>query len=224
MPVPRSRTERPRRSRPRGIVMPCSVNAASGGLGGQRAAAAALAARLDRVGAAGQRPLARGEEPGSITESASSITTASHSSARACSRPACRAAARPGSSSGAALEHQRAERAGDRRRRVGAAIGHDEHLVARPAVGRRSPRGSARSPRSSSCAGTRTRNRTSPSAAARLAVEAARRPPAVPRCSADREARQPDQDAEENDRAHRIRASCPRSARRGCRASRRPRR
>ena len=99
MPVPRSRTDSPSASRPRGIVIPCSVNAASdASCASERPWPLSLRACTAGVPPAIARSQAA-KKPGSITESASSISTASHSSARAHSSPACRAAARPGSSS-----------------------------------------------------------------------------------------------------------------------------
>ena len=134
MPVPRRRTETPRRSRPRGMVMPCSVNAASAA---SWASVRPCPLSLRAWTASAPDAIVRSQaakKPGSMTESASSIRTASHSSSRACSRPACLAAARPGGSSWEPLEHRRAERARDLGRAIGAAIGHDEHVVARSQV------------------------------------------------------------------------------------------
>ena len=73
------------------------------------------------------------KNPGSMTESASSIRTASHSRrARVLEAGLARGrAARL--LVVAALEHLGAERAGDLGRAVGAAVGDDEHRVARRA-------------------------------------------------------------------------------------------
>ena len=107
--------------------MPCSVNAASdASWASVRPWPLSLRAWIAGAPDAIARSQAA-KKPGSITESASSIRTASHSSARACSSPACRAAARPGALILAALEHRRAERARDLGGAVGAAVGDDEH-------------------------------------------------------------------------------------------------
>ena len=115
------------------------------------------------------------KKPGSITESASSISTASHSSARACSSPACRAAARPGRLVRAALEHGRAERARDLGRASVQRSATTSTRSLRPPVGHDRLRGSWRSPAPRCAPGTSTRKRSSRLVGGpRLAVEPGR--------------------------------------------------
>ena len=96
IPVPRRRTERPRRSRPRGMVIPWSANATSESWLVSRGPML-LSLRAWTAGAPEARAASQASrKPGSMIESASSISTASQSRGRACSRPAWRAWARPG--------------------------------------------------------------------------------------------------------------------------------
>ena len=119
----------PSRSRPRGIVIPCSVNAASEtSWASVRPRPLSLRAWTAGAPVASARSHAA-KNPGSITESASSISTASHSSAARVLEPRL---ARGGATRRlvlAALEDGGAEAAGDLRGRVRAAIGDDEHTV-----------------------------------------------------------------------------------------------
>ena len=115
--------------------MPCSVKAASdASLANVSPCPPSLRAWTASI--PGQRPARTPKNPGATTESASSMTTASHSSPRACSSPAWRAAARPGSPPGRARaprrrsagRSSRSRRCSDRRRpRPGraAAVGVD---------------------------------------------------------------------------------------------------
>ena len=100
MPVPRSRTDSAEPVAAARDRDPLERERGQRRLRRQRRGPAALAARLNRGGARRQRPFAAPKKPGAMTESASSITTASQSSSRARSRPAWRAAARPGASLG----------------------------------------------------------------------------------------------------------------------------
>ena len=145
-------------------------------LGRQRPPAAALAARLDRLAPDAIACSHAAKKPGSITESASSISTASQSSERAYSRPAWRAAARPGGSSG-----PRSSTDAPNERAISAVRSVHRSATTSTDRARRRSAMIASSPRpitcSSLCAGTSTRNRISGWLAwPRLAVEP--RPPA----------------------------------------------
>ena len=105
------------------------------GLLGQRAPVAAFAARLDRLGAGGQRPVASGEEAGLDhrvgVEHQDRVPLQRTRVLEPClprGGPAC-------SLAWSALEHGRTGRARDLGRAIGAAVGDDEHEVVRSPVG-----------------------------------------------------------------------------------------
>ena len=98
--MPCSRTDSPSRSLPRGSVTPWIMRATSdASVGSVSPGSLSLRACTAPAPAPSARSHAS-KYPGEMTESASSIAIASHSSSRARSRPACRAAARPGWSLG----------------------------------------------------------------------------------------------------------------------------
>ena len=115
--------------------MPCNVNAASDASVAERAAVAALAACLDRRRAGRQSSLAGHEEPGldhrvrvehhdCVPVEVAGVLEAGLTRRR----PARLLVV-------AALEHECAERAGDRCGLVGAAVGHHQHAVGGAPVG-----------------------------------------------------------------------------------------
>ena len=222
MPVPRRRTEMPRRSRPRGIVMPCSVNAASeASCASERPWPLSLRAwtAWTPVGErrARRRRRTRARSPSRHRASAPRPTRG----ARAYSRPAWRAAARPGSSSSprssTSAPSERAIVGG----RVRAAVGDHEHAGPPRAC---PPLMASRRARDAALLVVRGDQHQESDPA--LLTRAARGTPATPaastpRCSRDGKAGQADQDGREDEnRGHVASATSLRRTRSGCRASR----